>query len=314
MAPIVGHLKRQVGAVGVCEACFVGWRCRFQSCIAAVRRAFFKAPSGRLRRRVAGLGLSLAAFLTPLGAAPRAGAFLMPEGNGQVIYQSSFEGARSSFDGRGHVIPSSAWSRASLSAAAEYGATDWLTLLAATSLDRYVDAQTSFLGLRGLGVTSLGARGPIFYATDWLMSAEASVRVPGAAIASWDQSIDRSRNVDLRLMAAYQFKVFDSDGFVETQAAARFALNPVPNAARRAGLLDVTLGVQPWASLQILLQSFGKVEPQVAGSAAISQKLQLSGVWRMSSGVSLQVGAFATLLARHAAFSRGLVSGLWYHF
>jgi protein XagA len=65
----------------------------------------------------------------------RAGAWLMPPGQGQVIAGTAFSGSNRAFDAHGNLIPVPSYKKFELGAYIEYGLTDWLTLVAAPAYD-----------------------------------------------------------------------------------------------------------------------------------------------------------------------------------
>ena len=65
----------------------------------------------------------------------RAGAWLMPPGEGQIIASTAFSGSARAFDANGRLIPVPSYDKFELGAYLEYGLTDWLTVIAAPAYD-----------------------------------------------------------------------------------------------------------------------------------------------------------------------------------
>ena len=82
--------------------------------------------------RVSRLALLLSAALLPQAA--HAGAWLAPEGHGQVVVTGTASSAGKAFDGSGSLQSTPRYNKHELQALMEYGVTDWLTAIAIPTL------------------------------------------------------------------------------------------------------------------------------------------------------------------------------------
>jgi hypothetical protein len=259
------------------------------------------------------LRLVIATALLPamVPAAAEAGAFLQEEGRAQLIVTTLAAGASTVFDARGRVVPVAPWAKFELSGSAEYGVTDWATLLVGTAYDQFFDDSTPIAGVRGLGISSLGGRFALWQVSGWQINGETSLRLPGPGVRVWAGSPDAATSVDARVTAGRSFELLGRDAFVGLELGGRWhAGGFAPE-----GLFEATLGVRVLAPLTVLVQSFTNAAP--AGGllpARFSSKVQGSLVWEMRPGVSIQAGLYGTLVAVNASREHGLISGMWYKF
>ncbi|MFO1116268.1 MAG: hypothetical protein U1E28_11320 [Beijerinckiaceae bacterium] len=257
------------------------------------------------------------------GAAPvsaHAGAFLQPPEHGQIISQLSFSEAGRAWDAYGRAVPIPAWRKFELTSYAEYGLTDWLTIIGSPSWFRFhapAPRPSNWFGpvgsqdLSRVGAAQTGARVRLFEIGDHVVSVQASARYAGGggdSVAYADMS--RRMQVDLRIAYGRKFEWMGLSGYTDMQVAFRSA-GVFGNQIR----FDATLAVQPFARTTLMLQSFSVLTPgRLGGSYALSQKLQTSVLLDVTETVALQAGALVALRGVRSAAERGLVTGVWYRF
>jgi len=196
----------------------------------------------------------------------------------------------------------------------EYGVTNWFTAMFQPSL-QHVDIGAPINAQRsGLGYTDIGGRARIWSDASWVVSAQATFRIPGvfdktnpAAIGYTDPEIE------LRALAGYSFKMATLPAFIDMEVAQRYRIGGPPNEFRT----DITFGVRPAEKWLLLAQSFN-VGSEGAGTWGFGSfayhKFQLSAVYSLTPAVSLQLGGYSTCWGRNALQENGLVVGAWYKF
>jgi hypothetical protein len=178
-------------------------------------------------------------FRVPFPAAPlRAGAFLFPEREGQVIVTTTFADARKAYDSRGRLVDRPRDDKFETRAYVEYGLTDWLTIVgeggginfrAGSPLDHLnqltVEAQ---LGLPrsiapthgphylGVGVSAIGGRVRLLTYDDHLVSFEPSLRAATPLARRFLDMRDDAQD-DARILVGKPVEVFGLAGFVAMQ-------------------------------------------------------------------------------------------------
>jgi protein XagA len=262
-----------------------------------------------------GLGRVVAVGLMASPTAAFAGAWTLDAGQRVAIVTGTLSQADQTFDGSGNRQSIPRYSKNELQALFEFGATNWLTLMLAPSL-QHVSIAAPFEAQRsGLGYTDIGARARLGGGDSWVVSAQTTLRVPGtfdknnpAAIGYTDPE------VDVRALFGYSFKAGTWPAFVDVQVAQRFRLGGPPDEFRA----DFTLGVRPQDRWLVLLQSFNVIS-EGAGNLPLFpsysySKLQLSAVYSVTPKLSLQLGGYTTYWGQNALQENGLVLGAWYKF
>lgn len=265
-----------------------------------------------------------------LASQAQAGAWLFPEGQGQVIVTTTFADARNAYDPKGRLIRTPSYRKFETRAYLEHGVTDWLTVAAEGSyLDFHGAAQPqNLLGLwiaeakaglpptvaapsgpryTGAGLGAIGARVKLFDYGPYIFSLEASLR--GGASASARKFLDMREpyQADARLQMGRSFDLWGFPGFIDTQIGYR--------SAGQAGdeiRADFTCGVRPFDNVLLLAQSFSAFTPGAPAAIFVaSQKFQLSGVWDFSKSLSLQAGVAAAPTGVNAPAERGVITAVW---
>jgi protein XagA len=270
-------------------------------------------PIGNSCRRV-GIPCMLAIGLIGSATPALAGAWTLDAGTGALVLTGTASQANSVFDSGSRLRPIPRYSKDEAQALIEYGVTNWFTAMFQPSL-QHVDIAAPFSAQRsGLGYTDIGGRARIWSDTSWVVSAQATFRIPGvfdktnpAAIGYTDSEIE------LRGLAGYSFKAGTLPAFVDLEVAQRYRLGGPPNEFRT----DITFGIRPAERWLLLAQSFN-VLSEGAGSWGFGSfayhKFQLSAVYALTPALSLQLGGYSTYWGRNALQENGLVVGAWYKF
>jgi hypothetical protein len=257
------------------------------------------------------IGAALWVLASPCAAF--AGAWTLSQGSGQAVVTDTMSTASSGFDGT-RLTPTPRYNKSELEALIEYGVTDRLTAIAAPGLQHVDIAAPTDAQRTGLGYTELGGRYRLFQTDSWVVSGQATVKVPGTNDTSNPASIGYTgAETDIRGLIGYTFALHGMPAFVELEAAERFRAGAPPNEFR----VDGTFGVQVAPKWLLLGQSFNVIS-EGAGAAPFTRyeyyKLQLSGVFSITKALSLQLGGFTTYAGRNALQENGAVFGTWYKF
>jgi hypothetical protein len=265
-------------------------------------------------RKYPGLARVLAMGLMTSPTAAFAGAWTLDAGQSIAIVTGTLSQSDKAFDGGGNTQSIPRYSKNELQALFEFGATSWLTLMLAPSL-QHVDIAAPFEARRdGLGYTDLGARMRLGGGDNWVVSGQAILRIPGTFDKSNPAAVGYTDpEFEMRALFGYSFAAGTWPAFLDVQAAQRFRFDGPPDEFRA----DVTLGVRPDARWLVLLQSFNVVS-EGAGTWGLPSysysKLQLSAVYSLTPKLSLQLGGYTTYWGQNALQENGLVVGAWYKF
>jgi hypothetical protein len=257
------------------------------------------------------VGVGLCVLASPCAAF--AGAWTLPQGGGQALLTTTASTANSAFDGSG-LNPTARYNKLELQGLLEYGITDQLTVIGAPGLQHVDIAAPTDARRTGLGYTEFGGRYRLLQAESWVLSGQATMRVPGTNATSNPAAIGYTGvETDIRGLFGYGFKLRAMPAFVDLQVAQRFRAGGPPNELRA----DATFGLQAAPQWLLLAQSFNVVS-EGAGSVPFASyayyKLQLSAVYSLTAAVSLQLGGFTTYAGRNALQENGVVFGAWYRY
>jgi hypothetical protein len=239
-----------------------------------------------------------------------AGAWTLPPGAGQIMVTTT----TSTSD---HVFgfgPAPRYNKTEMQALFEYGFTDRFTGIFIPGL-QHVDIAAPISAERsGLGYTELGGRYKFIQGDAWVLSGQATVRIPGTSDTSNPAAIGYTGvETDVRALFGYTFVVGNWPAFVDLELGQRFRAGAPPDELR----FDATFGLQPAPRWLVLAQSFNVVS-EGAGDPPFGNygyyKFQLSGVYELTRDWSVQAGAFTTYAGSNALRENGLIFGAWYRF
>jgi protein XagA len=263
------------------------------------------------------IGLSaqalLAVFVLPCPAF--AGAWTQPAGRGQIIFSSVTTEASQRYGRNGKPRASGRFSKQELQAAAEYGTSDTVTLLAGTAA-RYqsVRAETGRLNAVN-GAILGGARIRLWAGEASVLSLQASAEATGERqLPGTFRRLNAPVEADARLLFGHGFSLAGMTGFVDLQTAYRFRNSGNADEVR----FDATLGIRPLPKWLLLLQSFNTFtlgrDTRFNLPATRQNKLQASVVYDLTEQFAVQAGVFTSAAGRETLRERGVVTALWWRF
>jgi protein XagA len=262
----------------------------------------------------AGLRLIIAAGFLGYETIAFAGAWTLEEGKGELVVTSMAMQATSFFNSGSTLQGIPRYKKDEAQALIEYGITNWFTAMLGPSL-QHVDIAAPFTAERsGFGYTDIGGRARIWSNETWVVSAQATYRIPGTYDAINPAAIGYTDpQIDIRGLVGYSFKAGTMPSFVDVELAQRFRLGGPPDEFRT----DITFGIRPAEKWLLLAQSFNVISEGAGtwgyGSFAY-HKFQISAVYSLTPKLSLQLGGYSTYWGRNALQENGLVVGAWYKF
>ena len=248
------------------------------------------------------------------GAAARAGSDLMPAGRGELIESLAFSESSVYLDERGAGRAAPVWRTQELSSFIQWGASDAVTFLASSAVERIAPGQNAQAA--GLEPTELGARFAVARASNASLAFQASVLAPSAPAALVRTTLTaRDPGADVRILIFREFKVFGASAFAEIQAGWRL----IGYRGVSESHADATVGARPAKRWLLLFQSFGTASKTPSGLVATYgrpafEKLQISAVYDLDRNWSAQGGLFATVAGRDARRDHGALVALWRRF
>jgi hypothetical protein len=256
---------------------------------------------------------TIVALLASQGGA-FAGAWLLDAGKGEGSLTATFSSAIREFNGSGKLEPAARYSKFELQGLLEYGVTPWLTGILSPGFQHVDIAAPTSATRSGPGYTELGGRALIAQGTTWVISGQATMRIPGTFDTSNPAAIGYTGvEVDIRALAGKSFSAGNWPAFVDLQLAQRFRGGGPPDEFRA----DLTFGVRPVPAWLLLAQSFNVISEGDGGPLFPSynyHKLQLSAVYDVTPQWALQLGGYTTFAGRNALQENGLMVGAWYKF
>jgi hypothetical protein len=255
-----------------------------------------------------GVAASLALGLGPGGpSTARAGAWTLPEGQGQII--QTFLG----WLGWGSASSHSREDKIETQTYVQYGVSDRLTAIGVLSLERYALSAPKDV-YTGLGTTGAGLRARVWSNDAWTFALEATAFYGGASDASRPaQAGGAGLGADARALAAYNLHLWGKPAFIDVEAGYRLRTLGPPSEWKG----DLTLGVDWTPRAQILLQTFNTIS-QGAGRDGFpaweAHKGVVSLVYALDEKWSVQIGGFSTIWRRNAASEYGAVIAVWRRF
>ena len=275
---------------------------------------------GRLQCRVAALVAAGGGALLPV--AVLAGAWTLEPGTGQVIVALESKLATQQFDGQGNRVARDRFAKTELSAYAEYGLAEGLTVLFSPRVEDVNDSSQWGGARTGLGYTEIGARARFvrFDAREpgiWqgsVLSLQGSVRIPGSLDDNDPLLVGNNVfEVDARLLFGTSFMLGPWSSFANAEAGYRWRDGDPPSELRG----DLTLGVRPRPDWLALAQVF-QVTTVGGGSggfrAGAYTRVQLSVVHDLDARWSVQVGGNSVVAGRRALAENGVMLAVWRRF
>lgn len=258
--------------------------------------------------------VSVAASAATASAPVCAGAFLLREGEAKIFATSLVSTGDRYFDGAGRRRDRAPLTKIDVQLYGEYGWSDALTLIAATTAQRLSLSGEDRSSRTGLGRSELGARVRLAERDGWVVSAQSSAIIAGARSRRRATVGETDDQLDLRGLVAWSFAAFNRPAFIDVQAGYRARTGDPADEVR----LDATLGLRATSKLLLMAQSFNTVATaRWSGPYPLKQRIhkaQLAALYDVSETFSLYAAAFVTPTARDALDERGLVLGVGWRF
>ncbi|MFG1360690.1 hypothetical protein [Xanthobacter pseudotagetidis] len=280
------------------------------------REAWPRARGARQVAAVLVLGMLVAIGSLSASKPAQAGAWTLPAGEGQVIVQTTAATSSQEFGPASDLLSSRPYEKAEVDLVFEYGAADWLTLIAAPQFLAVHLGAPGSASYAGPGYTSLGARVRLYESGSFVVSAQAVARISGTGSSQSAAAVGyEDGELDLRLLAGWSFMLLGKSAYFDLQAAQRQRSGPPPDEFH----LDATLGIRVAERWQVLVQSFNVVsegagEGPYFGASYEYYKLQLGAAYDWSKTLTLQLSVVGTYFARNAPQENGLVLSAQYRF
>ena len=253
----------------------------------------------------------------------QAAAWTQEKGRGLIITSLTYDVATKVFNNTGRLESSPKFVKHEANIYAEYGVTDWLTVLLLPGFQR---VSTGFSGARrtesGINNTGFGGRIRLFNNGRHVVSVEGTYFLPGG-IDTTETTVLSRGNGDQEVKALYglswDFKVFSRKfpSFWDIQLGYRQRDGAPANEFRA----DFTMGVRPFPRWQIFVQSFniisdgaGKQTAQTVFPVFTMNKAQLTGVYDITERLSIQFGGFRTLAGRNIIQETAAFGAIWLRF
>lgn len=251
-----------------------------------------------------------------------AGAWLQPEGAGQLITTMSSYHATKFYDINGTRAAQDPFSKIELNPYIEYGLTQALTV-GANVLMNSNSASTNpfggredYYGLQG----ELFARTALWEKEGSILSLQPLVKLPVYyADKGFYQTQYTRADVELALLAGTHFSAMGFTHFLDGSAAYRVRSGAPGNQAK----FNLTLGTQVNDEWTILTQAFSTWAVSPPALPSLTQrteddydaiKLQLSAVYALTNTLSVQAGGFINTHPRNTGAGSGVLAALWWNF
>jgi protein XagA len=243
-----------------------------------------------------------------------AGAWTLPEGTGQWLATLTASTATSYFTSNG-LASTPRYDKVEAQLLIEYGLTDRLTAIVNPGLQHVDIAAPTNAERTGLGYTEFGGRYAFFQNQSWVLSGQATLRIPGTTDTANPAAIGYTDvEADFRALLGHTFELWNKPAFFDLEVAQRQRTAGAPSEFRT----DATFGVRILPQWLLLAQSFNVVSEgsgtSIFGGSYEYYKLQLSAVYDITPTWSVQGGGYVTYAGRNSLQENGLIFGLWHKF
>lgn len=240
-----------------------------------------------------------------------AGAWTLPEGDAQAIVTVAYSFASSGFDDGGDLIAVEPFEKYEMRGYAEYGLTDWATLVVQPEL-RFKEQGDE--KSQGLGRFDLGLRTRFWNSDFGVASVQGAVSAPGQSdeLAPLNGG-DTDWELEARALFGRGFDIGWRHGFLDAQVGYLHRLSEPADEV----LLDLTIGLDVTEKSFAMLQSFNRLS---VGSADLpftetqEHKLAFSVVYPVDDRWSVQSGTIATAYGRNVLREQGVFLAVWSKF
>lgn len=253
-----------------------------------------------------------------------AAAWTLPKGESSVITSALLYRSDTFVDEDGTHSHQKPFRKLELNPYIEYGLTDHVTFGMNTQLQavaQTVDERN--LREYALADTELFLRQKLKTQKNWFISWQPLIKLPGIYQESSPLFGQKTTDVELRLLAAYQKEKLSGKipfPFVDMEVAYRKRLSGVSDEWR----MDSTLGIPLTTKWQLLLQQFSTLAANgIKDNTSFIEsnssdyhlvKYQGSAVYTISPRVSVQMGVTKDVWARNTGKGQGVLTALWVKF
>lgn len=260
------------------------------------------------------LSFILAMISPPLA---RAGALLMPEGEGQEILTTTFADANDAYDPQGRLVKTPSYRKFEAQSYVEYGAADWLTVVGeAGAMDFHGSVGQASLAApqapqyEGLGLGEIGARVGVTNIGDYIFSLQTSIRAASSRNAQTFLDMKDRWQGDARLQMFHAIEIGGMNGFIDAELGYRTRGQNGDEAH-----VDLTFGIRPTPDLMFMAQSFTAISLwHDATNSVAAQKFEVSVVYDLNKTFSVQLGFVDAPMGANSPAERGIISALWTRF
>lgn len=246
-----------------------------------------------------------------------AGAWTQPESHAFLALTGSYYRTDELYNNRGDTQSQATYSKYELNPYFEYGLWDGVTLGANVLLQRaHQSSDTNW----GLSDTELFVRGRLWQKDGFVLSAEPMVKLPSPESADDQPRLGGSHpDAGMGLSAGYGFTAWGLNHFADIDAQYRHRFGDPKDQARFAG----TLGIRLCERFILMPQVFITQRLDTPTTATFTQssaddynlvKLQLSGVYKATDDVSVQVGGFTHQAGKNTGAGSGALFSVWKNF
>jgi protein XagA len=244
-----------------------------------------------------------------VAAGAQAGAWLEPPGQGEVILGGTFSDSLRAYDVNGRLAPISSYKKFELTAYAEYGATEQVTLIAAPSVLDF-RANPPGQSYAGMGVVEAGGRVKLYAVDEWIFSAQATLREATNGRSRIFLDTGHGVQADARLLIGRTFTLLGFPAFSTIEIGYRS-----PGGFGHEVRADAMIGVRPADKWLLLLQTFNISAVHTSPLYPTrSNKIAVSAVYDITPTISVQVGGIIGLPGVNTTTERGVISAVWYRF
>lgn len=256
------------------------------------------------------------AFLSPAAHA-NPGAWVMPEGKGQVITNASYYVSKHRFNNNGDKVAQPTYSKWELNPYLEYGMWDHTTIGANMFLQRANDSANSNYGV---GDVEVFARSRLWHNDRAVISLQPLLKIPGIYENKRSPKIGSEHmDIGLSVLGGMNFETFGFKQYGELEVGARNRFGKPENQY----IVNATLGTNLTDDVQVLLQTFNTLRATDPSVATFTQspnddydlsKAQLSAVYTYNERISLQAGGFYHLAGTNVGNGAGALFSVWTRF
>ncbi len=248
-----------------------------------------------------------------------AGAWTLPEGEGQTIVTASFYHTREAFNAQGERGRAPLFQKYELNPYTEYGLTDGLTVgvsAFAQSLKQEMQPGGPIATTEGLGETELFARWRLWEADGGIVSVQPLLKLPSAYLQAGNPRAGRTAwDAELALQGGYGFDAYGQHHYLDTRIAYRYRSDALGDQLRASARLG--LGIKHDLTLLSELEYTGRAQGggnvlSIAGQNDYTLwRAQMSVVWAFADRYALQLGAFQHIAGEDTGAGGGVLVALW---